>query len=117
MSDIVLSVKSPTEFAEHNPDLLLLNLAKEDDSCLREAWLTTLPGLHDSEASKCWNSISRSFRKQTHSGAWAKNIKTGKSEYYKNHRYTDGAIEAQKLGVILASSELVQYDLLKASPE
>lgn len=113
-----LNACSPTEFAQLNPNSLILHLGRED-SCLREAWLTTQLGLEDSNASRTWNKVGRDLKSRTIAGAWAENQNTGGRSFYRNHRYTEGVRMAQKNGLVLrpSSGDIVRLDVISEGPK
>jgi len=85
------------DFMNKNPDFLSIFVGKYYDNHLQESFLA-----YQTENKKClevWKLIVKKFKNATLSGAWVINPNNGLKEYYKQHRYTEGARNLSLNGV------------------
>jgi hypothetical protein len=91
-----LSVNTPNEFSDQNPDKLLLAIGRLEERGLRESWLTAK---EDSQNFPIWKKIAKELKTVTQAGAVAVNPATGAKSKLRTHRYTKGAKALEQEGM------------------
>lgn len=106
------------EIEKSNPNALFLKLGAETHGTIGESWLVTAPQMESEVASRCWRKVANDLKKMTKAGAWGENKRTGGRAFYRNHRYTKGAVSAQQDGLELVfSGTTVRSDVLAPPPD
>ncbi|MEZ6122128.1 MAG: hypothetical protein R3C49_03000 [Planctomycetaceae bacterium] len=91
--------RSVLEFEALNPDCLRLELGRFQAGWLSQSWLVARSD--DPDALKKWRLAAKLLRERTRAGVTAINRGTGAQAVMKNFRYSEGALELEKSGVIM----------------
>jgi hypothetical protein len=102
------------EFADRNPDPLVLTLGKLSPDGLEESMAGAVTD--DDAIMRVWRKILRKTRSELHKGAAVVNRRTGNRGEYPHHAYTEGALRLARDGVkmLVFSGNANEYEFYEA---
>jgi hypothetical protein len=104
------SLGSPLEFLDANPHVLTVLLGQQGPRYLRESVMGA--NTEDEESLACWKDIKKRVQRLMLRGATVTDPASGTQKTYKNHYYSQGALELSRSGVkMLAVAGWIEYTL------
>lgn len=93
--------ESWSRFLDANPNGLILTVGHLDERVLGESWLSAQSS--SEEVMKEWRKVANKVKRETTAGGWVTDSKNNISVFYKDIRYTGGALKLFDEGFQIAA--------------